>query len=104
MMNKIIIVLILNLAIVGHIYSQSIRKDHREMIELERDAFINALYDESDMIENLGNFHSSFFSTIHFRSSPNRIPSNYNPDEDIFLPWHRYMIYELEQELQKHRC
>lgn len=76
-------------------WSQSIRKDHREMTQTERDALVAALYelrDGPDIVDRLATFHASSHH-IH-RQLP------HNPAGDVFLAWHRYFILEMEHALQ----
>ncbi len=75
---------------------QSIRKDHREMNSAERNAFVALLKLEVDMVNDLGDYHDAEFFDIHFNYRDNQ------PNDDVFLAWHRYMIFELEQKLQAH--
>ncbi|MCB0460082.1 MAG: tyrosinase family protein [Flavobacteriaceae bacterium] len=87
-------------------YSQSIRKNHLEMTETEKINLVNALYQlrtGPDLINDLSNFHGNFFSFDN-TLDPNGLSIHLNlpdrPENDIFFPWHRQMIFELEQAMQ----
>ena len=77
-------------------FNQSIRKDYRDMTEDEKDALVKLFKLKTDLINDLGDFHERNFRAIHFNVRDN------NPNDDVFFAWHRFMIFELEQEMQKH--
>ena len=74
--------------------SQSIRKDHREMTQSERDALIDALVqlgnNTNSIFHKLADAHAAHSAFIHGQPSAT----------DVFLAWHRYQIFELEHGLQ----
>jgi tyrosinase len=74
--------------------AQSIRKNHNEMTASEKSQLVAAFVAlENDEVNDLAAFHSGFFGQIHFN-----LPDD--PDDDIFFPWHRRQILELEQAMQ----
>jgi len=78
------------------IQAQSIRKDHNEMTATEKSNYVSALYTVStnpDVIIDLAVFHNDNFNSIHFN-----LPSN--AQNDVFLPFHRMLLFELEQHIQ----
>jgi len=90
----IIIVFILMQSL--QIFGQSIRKNHHEMTASEKANFVNALYivaTNPDVIVDLAVYHNDNFNSIHFN-----LPSN--AANDVFLPFHRMMLFELEQHIQ----
>lgn len=97
----------LYLFVVGQVlFAQSIRKDFTEMTNYERDELINAFYalrEGPDLISDLATFHGDFFNFDNTNSN-NQPDLHYNlPDEptrEIFLAWHRQMLFELEQAMQ----
>ncbi|WP_299670537.1 tyrosinase family protein [uncultured Polaribacter sp.] len=111
-MKKIIIVIFCFL-VWGNLISQSIRKDYNEMTSTEKQLYVQALYimrdlngdnasgdanpNDDDLILDIANYHAANFSNstnaIHF-NLPN------NPQRDVFLAWHRYLNFELEQAMQ----
>lgn len=98
---------ILSFIVAGNtLFAQSIRKDFREMTNYERDELVNAFYalrEGPDLFSDLATFHSDFFNFDNTNSS-NQPDLHYNlPDEptrEIFLAWHRQMLFELEQAMQ----
>lgn len=81
-------------------WAQSIRKNYTEMTQAERDALVQAYYDlrrpeNNDLINEIANFHNNNFEDIHF----NTLITD-NIENDVFLPWHRYASYEVEQAMQ----
>lgn len=100
------------------IFSQAIRKSYKEMTSSERIALRDAFYqlrdldndgagdldpNDDDLINDLGDFHLNFFSFDN-SADPTQLDLHLNlPDEptrEIFLAWHRAMIFELEQYMQ----
>lgn len=76
------------------VMAQSIRKDHNEMTASEKSQLVAAFVAlENTEVNDLAAYHGNFFSQIHFN-----LPSN--PNADIFFPWHRRQILELEQAMQ----
>lgn len=99
-------------------FSQAIRKEYKEMTASERIALRDAFYqlrdmdndgagdanpNDDDLINDLGDFHLNFFSFDN-SADPTQLDLHLNlPDEptrEIFLAWHRAMIFELEQYMQ----
>lgn len=81
---------------VFNFFAQSIRKNYKEMTQSEKENFVEILFDLRDgidLIDNLASFHNNNFSEIHFN-----LPEN--PDEDVFLAWHRAQFLELEHAIQ----
>ena len=114
MMKKIKIgMFLLCLFVLEIINSQSIRKDYNEMTTSEKQLYVQALYimrdlngdnasgdsnpNDDDLILDIANYHVANFS-----NSSNAIHFNlpHNPGGDVFLAWHRYMNFELEQAMQ----
>jgi len=101
-MNKVsqnicIIALILLLLVSLTASSQSIRKDHNEMTASEKSNFVSAIYqlvNSPDLIVDLAIYHNDNFNEIHFN-----LPQS--PATDVFLPFHRALLWELELEMQK---
>lgn len=101
-------ILLIALVITGYIAnSQSIRKNYLEMTESEKSALVNAFFqlrNNGDLINDLALFHGNFFNfdnsidptlpDIHFN-----LPDE--PERDIFFPWHRMQIFEVEQAMQE---
>jgi tyrosinase len=86
--------------------AQSIRKDFIEMTNYERDELINSFYTlrgGQDLISDIATFHSDFFNFDN-TSDETRLDLHYNlPDEptrEIFLVWHRQLLFEVEQAMQ----
>ncbi len=99
-------------------FSQSIRKDFKELTTSEQAELVNALYavrdldgdgladtnpEDDDVFFDIANFHSIYFDIdrtndanldIHFN-----LPTQLNIN--IFIAWHRYQMYEMEHALQK---
>lgn len=76
--------------------AQSIRKDHNEMTASEKANYVNAMYivgTNPDVIVDLAVYHNDNFIDIHFN-----LPSN--AQNDVFFPFHRMMLFELEQNIQ----
>ena len=89
------------------LHAQSIRKGFDEMTDYEISELVNALYEirnGPDLMNDLANFHGQFFN-FDGTADPTRLDLHFNlPDEssrEIFLAWHRRMIFELEQSLQE---
>ncbi len=96
MRSFVIIVFLLFLATTS-VVSQSIRKNYREMTTAEKTAVVNAFVQlKSGVFDDLTATHQNSFSDIHFNL---RAPT-YNPNVDVFFPWHRRQILELEQAMQ----
>lgn len=90
---------------ISFIYSQSIRKNYREMTENERVDLVNAFYQlrlGEDLIADLADFHSDFFDFDNGEGSAVDIHRNLpdEPENDIFLAWHRRQMFEVEQAMQ----
>lgn len=82
---------------------QSIRKNHNEMTNAEKDALVAAfvyLEDNNIVFDDLWATHSNSFVDIHFNL---RTTGGYTwePQIDVFFPWHRRQILELEQAMQE---
>jgi tyrosinase len=67
-----------------------VRKNYKGMSEDQKKNFVSALYvlNNKGVVDNFAQIHSKYFSEGIHRTSH-------------FLPWHRYMLYLFEQELQK---
>lgn len=89
-------------------YTQSIRKNFKEMTQSEKDELVKVFKDlEADydhdndavtpnvigLVNDLANYHDLNFDDIHFN-----LPDY--PEKDVFFPWHRRQIFELEQAMQ----
>lgn len=77
-------------------YSQSIRKDYREMTAAEKVDLVNAFHqlrNAPDLIDEMRTYHNSNASTIHFN-----LPDS--PETDQFLAWHRMAVFEVEQAMK----
>lgn len=103
---KNILFLFLWLLVLPKINAQGIRKNYNEMTQLERDNLVNAFYqlrNGPDLINDMAVFHGAFFN---FDDTPNANQPDLHfnlPDEaqrDIFLAWHRYFLFELEQAMK----
>lgn len=100
-MNKIIVniyatIILINLASTSAI-GQSIRKDHNEMTVSEKNNLVSAFYqlaNSPDLIVDFAVFHNDNFNEIHFN-----LPQN--AAADVFLPFHRMLLWELELEMQR---
>ena len=87
--------------------AQSIRKDYREMTAYEKSELIDAFYEirsGPDLFNDIADFHLQFFD---FSSTldPTRLDIHLNlpsePERDIFFPWHRRQMLEMEQAIQE---
>ncbi|USD24810.1 tyrosinase family protein [Flagellimonas marinaquae] len=85
---------------------QSIRKNHLEMTDYEKAELVNAFYllrEGPDLIDDLADFHMDFFNFDN-TEDPTRLDIHFNlmsePERDIFLPWHRRQMFEMEQAIQ----
>ncbi|WP_396590112.1 tyrosinase family protein [Allomuricauda sp. R78024] len=85
---------------------QSIRKNHLEMTDYEKAELVNAFYqlrEGPDLFNDLANFHMDFFSFDN-TADPTRLDIHFNllneAERDIFLPWHRRQMFEMEQAVQ----
>ena len=70
--------------------NMGIRKNYRNLTDVERDRFVQALYHvkSTGLVDQFAQMHAMhFFMGIHTSSH--------------FLPWHREMILRFERELQK---
>jgi len=87
--------------------AQSIRKNYQEMTQSEQDALVGAFYQlrlGADLVNDLAQFHGNFFNfdsdldptqpDIHFN-----LPDE--PERQIFFPWHRMQMFEMEQAMQE---
>ena len=87
-------------------FAQSIRKNYQEMTAYEKTELVNAFYSirsGADLFNDIATFHMNFFNFDN-TSDPTRLDLHFNlPDEaerDIFLAWHRRVLFELEQAVQ----
>ncbi|UII79925.1 tyrosinase family protein [Flagellimonas sp. CMM7] len=87
-------------------YAQSIRKGFDEMTDYEISELVDALYllrEGPDLMNDLATFHGDFFNFDN-TADPTRLDLHFNlpdePEREIFLAWHRRMIFELEQAMQ----
>lgn len=88
-------------------HSQSIRKNFREMTEHEKSSLVNAFYElrqGPDLVSNLADFHRDF-ANFDGTNDPERLDIHKNlpdePERDVFLPWHRMQMFEMEQAMQE---
>lgn len=103
LMKKYYLVFIF-LSLVFDLSAQSIRKNYQEMTESEQDALVGAFYQlrlGADLVNDLAQFHGNFFNLdpstapdIHFN-----LPDE--PQRQIFFPWHRMQMFEMEQAMQE---
>jgi hypothetical protein len=72
--------------------AQGIRKSFVEMTTAERLVYQNALQNSADIVEELADYHGngSNFGPLHSSSSDTQ-----------FLPWHRMMLWEMEDALRR---
>ncbi|NKI27095.1 T9SS type A sorting domain-containing protein [Arenibacter sp. 6A1] len=103
---KTVYTLFILLGLVIDVDAQSIRKNYQEMTDYERTELVNAFYDirnGADLFNDMANFHMEFFNFDN-TADPTRLDLHFNlPDEpqrEIFLPWHRRQMFELEQAVQ----
>jgi len=89
-----------------NLYSQSIRKNYLEMTDTEKISLVNAFYQlrtGSDLMNDIANYHADFFSFDN-TGDPTQLDIHLNlpdePERDIFLAWHRRLMFELEQAMQ----
>lgn len=87
------------------LYAQSIRKNYREMTENEKINLVNAFYQlrlGEDLVADLADFHGVFFDFDNGEGSAVDIHRNLpdEPENDIFLAWHRRQMFEMEQAMQ----
>ncbi len=95
-MKKMLIIIGFFFSWINLVQAQSIRKNYQEMTQSEKDALVNAFYqlrNGADLINDIATYHNNNFNAIHFRL-PNA------PQSDVFLAWHRRLIFELEQAMQ----
>jgi tyrosinase len=104
-LKKIIVVAVFFVTSGSH--SQSIRKGFDEMTDYEIVELVDAFYElrnDTDLFNNIANFHGQFFNFDN-TADPTRLDLHFNlPDEaerEIFLPWHRRVVFELEQAVQE---
>jgi tyrosinase len=106
-MSKRTIPFLIGLVTISQLFSQSIRKNYQEMTVSERDAVVAAFYQMrlgGDLVNDLAQFHADFFNLdgvgdgtqldIHFN-----LPDE--PERQIFFPWHRMQMFEMEQAMQE---
>lgn len=86
--------------------AQGIRKNYLEMTDIERSNLVNAFYQMrlgGDLINNIATFHATFFN-FDGTADPTRLDIHFNlpdePEREVFLAWHRQVIFELEQAMQ----
>lgn len=86
--------------------AQSIRKGFDEMTDYEISELVNAFYElrnGPDLFNDIATFHGQFFN-FDGTADPTRLDLHFNlPDEpqrEIFLAWHRRVVFELEQAVQ----
>ena len=80
--------------------AQSIRKNHNEMTSAEKTALVNAFVAlKNGVFDDLRATHNNSFEDIHFnlRTTGGWI---WEPEIDVFFPWHRRQMLELEQAMQ----
>ncbi|HEA22425.1 MAG TPA: T9SS type A sorting domain-containing protein [Pricia antarctica] len=88
-------------------FSQSIRKGFDEMTDQEISGLVSAFYDlrnGPDIFNDMATYHANFFNFDN-TADPTRQDLHFNlPEEaerEIFLAWHRMMIFEMEQAVQE---
>ncbi|WP_422861177.1 tyrosinase family protein [Flagellimonas sp. W118] len=86
--------------------AQSIRKNFLEMTDYEKAELVNAFYllrNGPDLFNDLATFHGDFFNFDN-DVDPTQLDLHFNlpgePEREIFLPWHRRMMFEMEQAVQ----
>ncbi len=98
-MRSFIFIVFFLFLITNNVMGQSIRKNHNEMTTSEKNALVAAFVAlRNGVFGDLADVHSGSFSEIHFNLANGR--PNWNPAADIFFPWHRRQILELEQAMQ----
>ena len=104
-MKELYILILLFLG--SNLYAQAIRKNYLEMTETEKVNLVNAFYQlrtGADLVNDLANFHATFFN-LDDSSNPTGLDIHFNlpdePERDIFLAWHRRQMFEMEQAMQK---
>lgn len=107
-MKKKYVVLSFTFALLFAQYSvaQSIRKNFLEMTDYEKLELVNAFYllrNGPDLFNDLSTFHGDFFNFDN-DVDPTQLDLHFNlpgePEREIFLPWHRRMMFEMEQAVQ----
>lgn len=107
MKQHYLLIFLLFLGFCSGAQGQSIRKNYQEMTDSERQALVGAFYElrlGADLINDLAQFHSDFFN---FDNSPDPTQPDIHfnlpdePERQIFFPWHRRQIFELEQAMQE---
>lgn len=105
--NYLKISIVILVLLVQNISGQSIRKSFDEMSDYEITELVDAFYDlrnGPDLMNDLANFHGQFFNFDN-TMDPTRLDLHFNlpdePEREIFLAWHRRMIFELEQAMQE---
>ncbi len=86
--------------------SQSIRKGFDEMTDYEIAELVDAFYElrnGPDLFNDIATFHGQFFNFVA-TADPTRRDLHFNlpnePEREIFLAWHRQVVFELEQAVQ----
>jgi tyrosinase len=76
------------------------------MTEREKTSLVNAFFElrqGPDLVTNLADFHRDF-ANFDGTSDPDRRDIHKNlpdePERDVFLPWHRMQMFEMEQAMQ----
>lgn len=78
--------------------SQSIRKNYQEMTPTEKSELVDAFYDLGPgIVEEIAIYHGADFNNIHFNLG-SVLP--YRPLKDVFMAWHRYQMFQMEQNMQ----
>src|SRR5690606_14726647 len=102
-----IIQFLIGLFLIQSTVGQSIRKSFVEMSPYEISILVDALYEirnGPDLLDDMALYHGEFFNYDN-TFDPTRLDLHFNlPDEaerEIFLAWHRQLLFELEQALQE---
>lgn len=92
-MKKIQTIILLLLAIVTGVSAQSIRKNHLEMTQSEKDELVDAFYQlksSPNLIDDIATFYDNNYYDIHANGT----------SDDVFLAWYRRLLFEMEQSMQ----
>ncbi|MEX0609060.1 MAG: tyrosinase family protein [Balneolaceae bacterium] len=85
---KVTLLLIFNFIAINTCFSQSIRKDYREMTNDEKEAYVDVLWElwNDGDIDDVEDIHVNSFTPIH--------------RNEMFLPWHRIFVERYEELVQ----
>ena len=96
----------LGLILLRPVSGQSIRKGFQEMTDYEISEIVTAFYElrnGPDLFNDIATFHGDYFNFDN-TMDPTRLDLHFNlpgePEREIFLAWHREVVFEVEQALQ----